>query len=81
MGYSTRNNGQITDFWPDNTENDIYLSYGSTLQDILDIVTSKWPDTKFDDIEIDSEYIHTNCIYYDLHDPSDHTPFLHIKRK
>jgi hypothetical protein len=37
-------------------------------------------DINLNDILIESERIHTRCIHYDLHDPSDWTDFIMIGR-
>lgn len=82
MGYTTRNNGKIKDFWPDDDENTIYLeSGGDSLQRILSLVQEKWPGTSLEDIEITAEKIHTHCLTYDLYDAGDYTDFLIITRK
>lgn len=84
MGYGTRNNGQIKTFWPDDTENDLYIAsdYTSTsLQEIINRAKEKWgEDLLIEDIMIEPERIHTDCITYDLYDAGDYTSFLHITR-
>lgn len=83
MGYSTRNNGQITDFWPDDTADTFYLSteaFRYSISEIMELCQEKWPGITMEEIFIDSQRIHTYCIYYDLHDPSDWTNFLVITR-
>ena len=78
MGYSADGNT----FWPDDDENTIYLenSRWITLFDIIYIVRSKWPELSdldsLDSISINAENIHTDCLEYDLHDPSDYTNFI-----
>lgn len=83
MGYTYRNNGQITDFWPDDTENEIYIQndYGMPLDVLLEVIREKWPDVSFEDLEITSEYIHTSCLTYDCYDSADWTQFIIISRK
>lgn len=79
MGYSTRNNGAITDFWPDNDENTLYLTGPRTLAEIHDLAREHFGNRfKLGKIEIEPEYIHTSCLYYDQHDSSDWTNFLKI---
>ena len=82
MGYSDNNNS----FWPDDDENTIYLEdcRWITLFDIIYIVRSKWPELSdldsLDSINISAENIHTDCLGYDLHDPSDYTNFIVITK-
>lgn len=67
--------------WPEDTENDIYISANYSdvpLSEIIENVKEKWPNATFDDISIAAEYIHTSRITYDLYDASDYTNFLHI---
>jgi hypothetical protein len=88
MGYGTRNGGQIKTFWPDDTENDLYIAsdYTSTsLQEIFDLAREKWGEDlsldEFLQFQIEPERIHTDCITYDLYDAGDYTNFIHITRK
>lgn len=78
MGYSYRNNGCIEDYWPDNTDTVIYLNAadGYDLAAILQVIKNTWPDATPEDISITSEYIHTECLTYDLYDSSDYTNFI-----
>jgi len=80
MGYTHK--GSITNFWPDDTENEIYIedTGNISLQDIIDIINKEWGDVNIDDIYIGSEKIHTYCITYDLYDPSDYTNFITITK-
>ena len=81
MGYSTRNNGQITDFWPDNTDTTLWFeSGGETLQSLLDQAEAAWGPTPLADISISSAHIHTHCLYYDRYDPGDYTDFTCLTR-
>lgn len=81
MGYGVRGNyGFIKTYWPDDTDTELYFSDSISLSDILDTVKDKWPETDFDDIEIGSEYIHTDHLKYDLYDPSDYTEFVVVSR-
>lgn len=83
MGYSTRPGvfgHQIKTFWPDNTENTIYIEESACLADIIFAIENKWPGTSFEDIRIRSERIQTDCIGYDLYDPCDRTNFIIIER-
>lgn len=75
MGYTKR--GEITDFWPDDTEDKIYiLDIGESLATLIEHAKDKWPNTSLGKISIGAEKIHTNCIGYDLYDSSDYTMFL-----
>lgn len=83
MGYSTRPDGPsrldgggglIKTFTPDDTDDTIYL-IAPSLSDMLDAIEAKWGFVNTDDIEISAENIHTDCIGYDLYDPSDYTDY------
>ena len=78
MGYSTR--GSITDFEPDDTDTEMYIvSTGETLDDIIEKARTKWgKDINLGDIIIESEKIHTSCIYYDGYDGGDWTNYLKL---
>lgn len=92
MGEGTRNNGQIRTFWPDDTENEIYLAVddcsfesiavpGMTLKDIMDKTIEKWGpkvNEDFSNISVTAKHVHTDCLGYDSYDRSDHTNFLLI---
>lgn len=78
MGYYTRNGG-IRCFDPDDTDTEMYLLPNNlSLEDIIEKTNEKWPGAKFSDIEITSKKIHTDCLGYDLYDPSDWTDYLII---
>lgn len=68
-------------FWPENTEDKLYFPYETNLQSLLDSVKQAWPDVSLDDISIESEHIHTDCIGYDLYDSTDYTNFVVVTRK
>lgn len=80
MGYTYRNNGLITDFWPDNTGDELYLSGSQSLVDLLGEIHIHFGEVDFGQIEISSENIHTSCLTYDLHDSSDYTQFVVVRR-
>lgn len=82
MTYTSRNNGQITDFWPDNDDETIYIESigGISIPSLIQIAQEKWPNISLSDIEITSEKIHTHCITYDLYDAGDWTEFVVIKK-
>lgn len=80
MGVSYRNNGNIKDFWPDDTDSEFYLEYGTDLGTILRKAAEKWPNVDVRDIQVDAEYTHTSCLTFDLYDPSDYTNFIVVRR-
>lgn len=77
MGYTK--DGHITNFWPDDTSNTIYIEDTKSMS-ILDIISKakeKWgEDIMLDSLTISAESIHTSCLYYDLYDSSDYTDFI-----
>lgn len=80
MGYTYRNNGDVTDYWPDDSENEFYIAHGTSFSVIIDACRDKWgQDINFDDISITPENIHTHCLTYDSHDSGDYTQFLRIE--
>ena len=83
MGYTKvkHANGIITNFWPDDTEDTMYLAGSHSFNDIIEYCQEKWPDISMDNITISTEDIHTDCIYYDLYDAGDHTTFLVITKE
>lgn len=85
MGYSTRQGlwgGTIKTYWPDDTEDTMYLTSNSqhSLAAIINVCKEKWPDTDFNDLLFESEKIHTDCLDYDLYDSSDYTDFIIIRK-
>lgn len=83
MGYRTRPGTQIQDFRPDDDENTIYINSfmgGESLEEIMARINEKWPGASMANIRIDAEYIHTECLGYDLYDPGDWTNFIVIRR-
>lgn len=84
MGYSERkhSHGTIKTYWPDDTEDTVYLTSDSqhSLAAIIELCKEKWPDADFNDLLFESEKIHTDCLGYDLYDPGDYTDFIIIRR-
>lgn len=88
MGYGSRDvsNGQrhpvckIQTFWPDDDDSTFYIESYASLGCIMSKAAEKWPGASVDDIEITAEYIHTDCLGYDLFDSSDYTNFLRVTR-
>jgi len=82
MGYGTRNNGQIQTFWPDDTDTEMYIdaSIGMSLEEIKAKIDEKWPGASASNLVFTSRSIHTDCLGYDLYDPTDYTDFIIITR-
>lgn len=87
MGYGERKGGgghKIATFWPDDTDKCFYIAEGTDLAEIMDRCAQKWPDGSSrvgfnaGDIQIEAQFIHTDCLYYDLMDFGDYTRFLCI---
>lgn len=82
MGYGRRNNAfgkpTIQTYWPDDIESKIYVQDGLSLATMKELILEKWPGADLDRIYISPEHIQTDCLSYDLHDPSDYTDFLEI---
>ena len=85
MGYGTRPNrlgGDIRTFWPDDTDTEMYIDTSSTpvMADILQKIYEKWPDASLINITMEAREIHTDCLGYDMYDPTDYTNFFIITR-
>jgi len=78
MGHYKDSRG-IDSFEPDDTDEEFYIANSATLSDIMDRAKVKWPDG-WADLDIESEYINTDCLYYDRYDPGDYTRYLKITR-
>jgi len=70
----------MNEFWPQDTDTEIYIAGECDMEDILSRISKKWPGAKLSEISIEADYIHTKCLGYDLYDPGDYTKFLLIKR-
>lgn len=86
MGYGTRNNGQIRTYWPDNTETEFYAENWkySSIHELLRAAAEHFKTSTYELMEygaIESEKIHTDCLYYDCYDASDYTDFIKIEYK
>lgn len=70
-------------FEPDDTDNEFYLNSNYTsvnLGYILEVAREKWgEDIDITDLQIESEYIHTDCLGHDQYDSSDYTRYLRIE--
>jgi hypothetical protein len=81
MGYYKNSRG-IESFEPDETETEFYISEwtGSiNIAEILEKCKEKWNIDDPSKIRIHPEYIHTDCIGYDLYDSRDYTKYLRIE--
>ncbi|RJQ30301.1 hypothetical protein C4565_00520 [Candidatus Parcubacteria bacterium] len=77
--YKTDEKG-IQSFRPDNSENQFYIPYGAALSDIIEMAKEKWGDVSLESVCIHSEYIHTDCLGYDVYDSGDYTNYLRIEK-
>lgn len=83
MGYETRpgiHGHTIRTFWPDDTDTEFFLCGTQSLTEIIELVKEKWPGIDLDDINIEPQNIHTDCLGYDLYDSSDYTNFIRISK-
>jgi len=78
MGYYTQ--GGVKCFEPDNTDDTLYFRPGISLAEIMDVVSSRWPDVCESEILIKAEHIQTHCIGYDLYDAGDYTDFIVVEK-
>jgi hypothetical protein len=81
MAHGTRNNGYIQTFWPDDTDKEFFVAPADSLSTIIERCRAKWPGCRLEDIHIEAENIHTDCLTYDLHDSGDYTNFIHITNR
>lgn len=80
MGYSTDHRG-IRSFVPDDDENTLHIQQSSNLGDLIERIKEHFgQDSKLEDFSITADYIHTDCLGYDLFDRSDWTNYLIIER-
>ena len=70
---------EMWSFLPDETDNEFYIVREASITEIMELANEKWQG-EWKDLVIRSEYIHTDCIYYDLYNPSDYTEYLCINR-
>lgn len=86
MGYGYRFGTQIQTYWPDDDETTLYLSSSPwdsnlTLADIIQQAKDHFgEDVKIEDVAVSSEYIHTDCLTYDLYDAGDYTNFIVLRK-
>lgn len=81
MGYSYRNKGQIKDFWPDDTDTEMYFpSFRELPMDsLVSIVKEKFGS--LDGVSISAERIHTECLGHDTYVPDDYTIFIVVRKE
>jgi hypothetical protein len=74
----------IVNFSPENTPDKLYIYSGFgniSFSDLLDSIKNHFgEDIDLSALTITPEHIHTRCITYDLHDPSDYDDYLVIER-
>lgn len=81
MGYSTRPGRLghiIKTYWPDDDEDNLWIQSGGTGEDIIATAISHFGS--IEGLKFEAEYVHTDCLSYDLYDPNDYTNFIHIYR-
>lgn len=70
-------------FEPDDTDTEFYIAsnfHGTELGLILERARAKWGEgIVIDDILIEPEYIHTECLGHDQYDSGDYTRYLRIE--
>lgn len=69
-----------SEFWPADTETEIYYANETSLAEILESIKTRWPNISMTEISIQAEYIHTHCLGYDLYDSSDYTNFVVVRK-
>lgn len=68
----------IENYTPEDSANTMYILESCSLQNIIYSVKNKWGDVELDEIEIESSYIHTRCLGYDLYDSSDYDNYIEV---
>jgi hypothetical protein len=83
VGYTTRPGGKIADFWPDDDDGTMFFLSGGdySMAELLEKINERWPDATLESIEIRSEHMHTESIYYKLYDAGNYTDFIILTRK
>lgn len=67
------------DYTPENTEDTLYILKEIPMSEVLKLIKGKWGfDVNLENIRIESDYIHTRCLTYDLYDPSDYDEYIVI---
>lgn len=81
MGYYKRSGG-IECYIPDDTKTVMWLDsswYSFSFSEIQEKILEKWPMADAADIKITAEYVHTDCLTYDLYDSGDWTKYIKIE--
>ena len=83
MGYSFIEHrfGRIESFEPDNDENTLYIpgTFSNNLEYLIERIKDYFGTKDLLNYSIEAEYIHTNCLGYDQHVPSDYTNYIVIR--
>lgn len=67
--------------YPVDTEDTFYLENSEyTLHEIFEKAKEKWPEINMEDISIECEYRHVECLNYDFYDAGDYKNYLIIKK-
>ncbi|USV41096.1 hypothetical protein [Xanthomonas phage BUDD] len=86
MGYGTRPGDfghSIRTFEPDNTKDVLYIdtTFSSvTMKELMEKIREHFGNDSIENFDIESNYIHTDCLGYDAYDPSDYSSYLVITR-
>ena len=71
-------------YTPENDKNTLYINsnYISIgFEELQQCIENHFgAEINMADLSIEAEYIHTECLGYDLYDPSDYTRFLVIRK-
>ncbi len=82
MGEVTAPNG-IRSFTPDDTDTEFYVAahyHVVPLSQILESAQAKWgTHITIDNLSIEAEHIHTDCLGYDRYDAGDYTNYLRVE--
>ena len=68
----------IRTFQPDDGPRIFYLANNAWLSEILEKAQTKWPGITPSQIDIEPQYIHTDCLDYDSYYPGDYINYLAI---
>lgn len=82
MGEYTARNGTRS-FEPDDTDTEFYIATGGCSVDlglVLERARDKWgQDIVIEDLRLQAEHIHTDCLGYDRYDPGDYTDYIRVE--
>ena len=69
----------IINYTPQNDKDTLYIPHNTDLEELIQKVKEHFgEDVEFSKVCVTPENIHTHCLTYDLHDPSDYTDYLVI---